>query len=51
MPLNDTFIKNSTKQAAARHGLRAYIFDQVIPGYGNAAFRFNVLLESVTHTI
>jgi ubiquinone/menaquinone biosynthesis C-methylase UbiE len=30
---------------AARRGLRANIFEQDIPDYGNAAFRYNVLLE------
>lgn len=40
--------KSFFEQAAARHGLHVRVFDQVIPGYGNAAFRFNVLLEAKT---
>ncbi len=40
--------KSFFEQAAARHGLHAHIFDQQIPGYGNAAFRFNALLRAPT---
>jgi len=29
----------------AAHSRRATLFDQNIPGYGNATHRFNVLLE------
>ena len=38
--------KEFFEEAAVRHGLRAIIFDQNVPGYGNAAYRFNVILES-----
>jgi ubiquinone/menaquinone biosynthesis C-methylase UbiE len=30
---------------AGQHARRAVIFDQAVPDYGNAAFRYNVLLE------
>ena len=46
IPAHLYYPKDFFQAFAEKNHRRATIFDQEVPGYGNAAFRFNVLLES-----